>query len=125
MSGDEASSVGEELTSACRTAIGDRLRSITHFTEDDIQQVYLRSDLDDDADLVGFAEAERHGFHLQSLYRASELGGYEYTIRTFERGYLTRVIVGDQGVFVTTGELSMKRFDDVAAAVESVLEKSA
>ena len=125
MSGDEVSSVGEELTSACRTAIGDRLRSITHFTEDDVEQVYLRSDLDADADLVGFAEAERHGFHLQSLYRASELGGYQYTIRTFDRGYLTRVIVGEQGVFVTTGELSMKRFDDVAAAVESVLENSA
>jgi hypothetical protein len=118
------SPLGAELVSACRTAIGDRLRSITHFTEDDVEQVYLRSDLDPDADLVGFAEAERDGFHHQSLYDGTELGGYDYTIRTFEEGYLTRVIVGDQGVFVTTDELSMNRFDELAAAAGSVLDKS-
>jgi hypothetical protein len=124
MASDEASSVEGELVSACRTAIGDRLRSVTHFTEDDVTQVYLRSDLDGDADLVGFAEAERHGFHEQSLYRTSELGGYRYTIRTFERGYLTRVVADDAGVFVTTDELSMERFDELDAAVESVLENT-
>ncbi|MFB6218058.1 MAG: hypothetical protein ABEH77_02595 [Halobacteriaceae archaeon] len=125
MASEEATPLEEELVRACRTAIGDRLRSITHFTEDDVNQVYLRSDLDEDADLVGFAEAERHGFHVQSLYRASELGSYQYTIRTFEQGYLTRVVNGEDGVFVTTDELSMNRFDELAAAVGSVLENPA
>lgn len=125
MEREEAASLEDELVSACRTAIGDRLRSITYFTDDEIRQLYLRSDLEEDADLVGFAEAERRGFHSQSLYRDSELGEYHYTIRTFERGYLTRVIAGDEGVFVTTGDLSMSRFDELAAAVGSVLDNSA
>lgn len=125
METEEAGPLADELVRACRTAIGDRLRSITHFTDDEIEQLYLRSDLEGDADLVGFAEAERRGFHLQSLYQPSELGDYRFTIRTFERGYLTRVIVGQEGVFVTTDDLSMNRFNELAAAVESVLNNSA
>ena len=49
----------DELISVCRTGVGDELRSITYFTEDQVEQVYLRSDLERTADLVGFAELER------------------------------------------------------------------
>ncbi|MFB6124059.1 MAG: hypothetical protein ABEJ78_11460 [Haloferacaceae archaeon] len=115
------SSLGEQLRSACRTAVGDSLRSITYFTPEAYEQVYLRSDLEADADLAGFVELESHGFRTQTAYRGSELGDYRYTIRSFENGYVTRVTVDDHGVFVTTDGLTMRRAEDVAEALESVL----
>lgn len=113
--------LAEELVSAARTAVGEELRSITFFTPDRAEQLYLRSDLEADADLVGFADNERLGFRSQSVYSGSELGGYQYTIRVFEHGYLTRVIVGGHGAFVTTDPMSIDRFDELASAVASVL----
>lgn len=115
----------EELVSACRTAVGEELRSITYFTEGVTEQLYLRDDLEADADLVGFAENERLGFRSQSTYRGSELGEYRFTIRVFEGGYLTRVIVDDRGVFVTTDPMSVSRFEELAAAVRGVLTEYA
>jgi hypothetical protein len=113
----------ESLIAACRTAVGDSLRSITYFTRGSFSQVYLRSDLDSDADLAGFVEHETDGFQAKRAYRGSELGDYQYTIRAFENGYLTRVTVGDHGVFVTTDGLTMRRSEDVAATLASVLEE--
>ena len=113
----------EELVSVCRTAIGDGLRSITHFTADDSEQLYLRSDLERDADLERFVSNERLGFTSQQTYGDTELGAYEFTIRVFEWGYVTRVIVGDHGVFVTTDPLNVAEFHEVATAVQTVLEE--
>lgn len=110
-----------ELISACRTSIGDELRSVTYFTEDRVDQLYLRKDLDRTADLVGFAENERLGFRSQLAYGSTQLGDYHFTIRVFEHGYLMRVIVGEHGVWVTTDELRIDRFEELAAAVESIL----
>lgn len=117
--------LSEELVSACRTAVGDQLRSITYFDAADEEQLYLREDLESDADIVGFADTERLGFRSQSVYARSELGEYRFTIRVFERGYLTRVIVGDRGAFVTTDELSIDRFHELASAVEQILADAA
>jgi len=111
----------EELLSAARTAIGDELRSLTYFTEDDVEQLYLRSDLSRTADLVGFAESERHGFHAQSLYADTQLGDYQFTVRVFENGYLTRVIANGHGVWVTTDSMEMDRFEELASALASIL----
>lgn len=115
--------LAEELVSACRTAVGDRLRSIAYFDASDQAQLYLRDDLNADADLVGFSDNERLGFRSRRVYGESELGDYRYTIRAFERGFLTRVIVGHHGAFVTTDDLSTDRFDDLASSVSSILEK--
>jgi hypothetical protein len=115
------SQFAEELRSACRTTVGDELRSITYFTEDDVEQLYLRSDLDRTADLVGFAEHERMGFRSQSAYRESQLGSYEATIRMFENGYLSRVIEGDHGIWVTTDNMSMDRFEELTSALQTIL----
>lgn len=114
--------LGDELRSACRTTVGDELRSITYFTDDDVEQLYLRSDLDRTADLVGFAELERGGFQADDLYRGSQLGDYRATIRMFENGYLTRVVVGDVGVWVTTDAMSIDRFEELASALREVLQ---
>lgn len=115
--------LAEELVSVCRTAVGDELRSITYFTADELEQAYLRSDLEQTADLVGFAEIERHGFEADSKYRNTQLGEYVATVRMFENGYLTRVIAGDSGVWVTTDTMSMDRFEELSSALKPVLRE--
>ena len=117
--------VAEELISVCRTVVGDELRSATYFTEEEVEQVYLRSDLDRTADLVGFAEHERVGFRAQAAYRDTQLGEYRATIRMFENGYLTRVVGEDAGVWVTTDDLSMERFEELSTALKAVLAENA
>lgn len=120
---EDDSTFREGLVSLCRTAVGDELRSVTHFTGDTVDQLYLRSDLDRTADLVGFAEIERGGFRADELYRGTQLGEYRATIRMFENGYLTRVIVADAGVWVTTDSMSMDRFEELSAALRTYLRE--
>ena len=119
------SHVAEELRSVCRTAVGDELRSITYFTPEEVEQLYLRSDLEQTADLVGFAELERQGFHSQVAYHNSQLGPYRATVRLFENGFLTRVIEGDQGVWVTTDGMSIDRFEELVVSLRLVLRSHA
>lgn len=112
----------ETLVSTARTTVGDELRSVTYFDEtEEIDQVYLRGDLEADADLVGFADTERLGFRAQTDYQDSELGPYQFTIRVFEGGYLTRVIVADHGVFVTTDPMDLDRFEELGVALTGAL----
>jgi hypothetical protein len=113
----------DELISAARTVVGDELRSVTYFTGDDVEQVYLRGDLEADADIVGFADTERLGFRSQTDYRGTELGSYRFTIRAFDHGYLTRVIVGGHGVFVTTDPVPRDRFEELATALRETLQR--
>ena len=114
--------LADEIMSVCRTTVGDELRSVTYFTEDAVDQLYLRSDLERTADLVGFAEHERMGFRSQSAYRNTQLGDYGATIRMFENGYLSRVIRGEHGVWVTTDDMSMERFEELTSALKRVLD---
>jgi len=116
----------ETLVSTARTTVGDELRSITYFDDrEEIDQVYLRGDLEADADLVGFADTERLGFRAQTDYQDSELGPYQFTIRVFEGGYLTRVIVGDHGAFVTTDPMDLDRFEELGVALAGALREVA
>ncbi|MFC4360061.1 hypothetical protein ACFO0N_19095 [Halobium salinum] len=112
----------DRFESACRTVVGDTLRSITYFTPDGFEQTYLRSDLDADADLAGFVEHESLGFRARTAYRDSELGDYEHTVRSFENGYITRVVGHEEGVFVTTDGLTMRRSEEVATALGELLD---
>ena len=113
----------ETLVATARTVVGDELRSLTYFTEHSLEQLYLRDDLSKSADLVGFAENERLGFRSRDAYRETELGDYQFTIRVFEHGYLTRVIAGDHGVWVTTDAMSIDRFEELGDAVATVLRE--
>lgn len=117
--------VRDDLISVCRTTTGDTLRSITCFTTSDHDQIYLRSDLEQDAEIERFVNNERLGFTSQATYGDSELGDYEFTIRTFEFGYVMRVIVGDHGVYVTTDSMHMDEFEELATAIENVLQDHA
>ena len=113
--------MADQLVGSCRTTVGDSLRSITYFTPDAYQQVYLRSDLETDADLTGFVEQAMDGFHARTAYRGSELGDYQYTMRIFEKGYLVRVTGDGAGVFITTDGMTIQRASEVASALQSVL----
>lgn len=123
MDGVLSESKHEALISAARATVGEELRSITYFSDEMVEQIYLREDLDQTADLVGFAEIERGGFVAQEKYHGTQLGEYQFTIRVFDQGYLTRVIVGDHGVWVTTDEMSIDRFEELAAVLLGVLEE--
>ena len=116
--------LAESLTEAARTAIGDELRSLTYFTDESVEQLYLRGDLEAAADLVGFADLERLGFHSKAGYRETELGAYQFTIRVFENGYLVRVIEDGHGVFVTTDAMARTRFEEVADALAAILREA-
>lgn len=112
----------EELVRTSRTVVGDEVRSVTYFTDSEVEQLYLRSDLEGAADLVGFADTERLGFRSRTDYRETELGAYRFTIRVFDQGYFTRVIEGEHGVFVTTDPIVRDRFEELAAALKGVLQ---
>jgi hypothetical protein len=114
----------DRLTRTCRTAVGDSLRSLTYINRFDYEQVYLRGDLERDADLNSFIGNEWHDFKMtQDAYRGSELGDYRYTIRVFENGYLVRITIEDSGVFITTDGITMQDFEALSQAVEGVLDE--
>ncbi|MFB6164342.1 MAG: hypothetical protein ABEJ31_04210 [Haloarculaceae archaeon] len=110
-----------QFVDACRATVGDQLRSVTYFTNDGYDQLYLRSDLERDADLAGFADYETLGFGAHDAYRDTELGEYHYTIRIFENGFLVRVTTAEEGVFLTTDGLTLQDFEEVATAVAELL----
>jgi hypothetical protein len=112
---------GTQLVRTARTVVGDGVRSVTYFTPDDVEQLYLRDGLEADADVAGFADTECLGFRSQTDYDDSELGDYNFTIRVFDDGYLTRVIHDDHGVFVTTDPITRDRFEELAAALHEEL----
>ena len=113
-----------KIVTTCRTAVGDSLRSVTYFTRDDYEQLYLREDLARDADLTSFIGHEWRGFKTtQTAYEGSELGDYNYTIRVFDNGFLIRVTTDREGVFATTDGLTIKDFEEVATAVDSFLQE--
>jgi len=115
--------VADQVVTAARTAVGDSLRSVTYFSRDDYEQLYLRGDLERDADLGTFVGHEwREWETTQSAYGGSELGAHEYTIRVFENGFLVRVAVDRGGVFVTTDGLTLKDFEECAGALREVLD---
>ncbi|MCU4924533.1 hypothetical protein OB905_00845 [Halobacteria archaeon AArc-dxtr1] len=116
----------DQIVTTARTAIGDDVRSVTYFTKDDYEQLYLRDDLARDADLSTFIGHEWRGFQIaQAAYGDSELGDYNYTVRVFDNGFLVRITSDREGVFITTDGFTLSRFEEVAAALGPFLEKRA
>jgi len=116
--------ITDTIVRLCRTGLGDHLRSVTYFTRDDYEQLYLREDLSQDADLMTFIGNEWYGFQVtEESYQETELGRYKYTIRVFENGYLVRFTTGHDGVFLTSDGLTTRRFDEVTAALRAVLKE--
>ena len=112
----------EHIVTTARTATGDSLRSVTYFTRSDFDQLYLRGDLERDADLNTFVGHEWRGYReTGDAYQNSELGRYKFTVRAFENGYLLRVAEDRRGVLITTDGLSMQSYEEIAEALQRLL----
>jgi hypothetical protein len=103
------------LEHACRSAIGDRLRSVTLLTPDGRHQVYQRSDLAPEADEAAHADAVPTGAAVADGGRATW---------TFDEGYVTRIRTGETGVVVTTDGLKMDRGTELSAVVRGILNQT-
>ncbi|WP_302081763.1 DUF7522 family protein [Salinibaculum rarum] len=113
------------IVTTARTATGDSLRSVTYFTRSDFDQLYLRDDLERDADLNTFVGHEWRGYReTQNAYQNSELGEYNFTVRAFENGYLLRVAADRKGALITTDGLSMSSYEEIAEALQRMLEEN-
>jgi hypothetical protein len=125
----------EGLVATCRTALGDSLRSVVHFTPDGYGVLYLRSDLGADPHDAheakrALVENERLGFDSRETYSHLQeapgvdgsLGEYLFTVRAFTDGYLARVLDGDHGVLVTTDSMDIDAFEEFAVAAQRTLE---
>lgn len=113
----------DEIVTTARTATGDSLRSVTYFTRANFEQLYLREDLEQDADLNDFVGHEWQGYkQTENAYQESELGEYEFTVRAFANGYLLRVTSNRSGVLITTDGLSMNSYEEIAEAIGRMLD---
>lgn len=113
----------ENIVTTARTATGDSLRSVTYFTRSDFDQLYLRDDLEQDADLNTFVGHEWRGYReTQNAYQQSELGQVKFTVRAFDNGYLLRVAQDRRGVLITTDGLSMQSYEEIAEALKRLLQ---
>ena len=124
----------DQLVRACRTAVGDSLRSVVYFTPESEQFLYLRSDLEERGERSRevkrqFVENERMGFTSQETYdRLTEegdarldIGDYEFTVRVFTEGFISRVIVGEHGVLLTADEMHVDEFEELAVTLRKLL----
>ncbi|WP_433624592.1 DUF7522 family protein [Halomicrococcus sp. NG-SE-24] len=125
----------DQLVSTCRPAVGDALRSVVYFTPDAFDVLYVRSDLyDGDTEKARsakavFIENERLGFSSSETYNElspeegmePDIGEYEFTVRVFSDGFVNRVVVGDHGVLLTTNQLYLNDFEELAVSLRNQL----
>lgn len=123
------------LVALSRTALGDTLLSVVHFTPGEFEVLYLRSDLGSDpvgarSAKVAPVENERLGFPTRETYRdlAGAPGvephwGYLFTLRAFTDGYLARV-VGEQWILVTADAMDVGAFEEIAVAARRALSRT-
>lgn len=132
------SDLDEQLVSAARAAAGDSLRSVIHFTPETYDLLYLRADLDDaDRDRVlalkeRLVENERVGFEDDQTYEDDltspdadrPIGEYELTVRVFSEGFVSRVIVGEAGVLLTTDDIDVDAFEELSVTLRKLLTEA-
>ncbi|WP_255197351.1 DUF7522 family protein [Halorarius litoreus] len=122
--------LSDSLVSACRAAVGDSLRTVIEFTPDAFEVLYVRRDLGDVAQVrrekAQFVENERVGFDEDygtpiESGEESGIGAYEVTVRVFTDGFLSRVIVGDRGVILTTDGLDVDVMEELSVTLRRLL----
>jgi hypothetical protein len=113
------------LEHACRGVVGDRLRSVSVDGPEFTGTLYLRSDLDPGTD-EPVHEAMASGASCEVFVDGGERadtparadGGR--TVCSFDRGYVTRLEIGDTSVVATTDGIKMDRESELSAAVRGV-----
>jgi hypothetical protein len=121
MSSAVSDDVSEQLVTACRTGLGDELRSVTYLGPQNVEHLYTREDLEPAVDALQFVESERAGIASEQGYGWSDLGAFEFAIRAFEEGYVGRVVVGEHGVYVTTDALTIEGFGEISKTIRELL----
>jgi hypothetical protein len=131
------SELNEAVVSACRTGLGDELRSVVYFTPEAFDLLYLRGDLYDDetkarAVKAALVETERRSVWPDDPYTErldgadaaaapAGFGEYEFTVRVFAGGFVGRVVTPEHGLIVTVDELDARALEDVAVTLRSLL----
>ncbi|WP_435116382.1 DUF7522 family protein [Halolamina sp. C58] len=103
------------LEHACRGVVGDRLRSVSVDGPEYSGTLYRRSDLAPGAD------GPVHEVMAEGASCAVFADGGR-TVCEFDRGYVTRIRIGDTSVVATTDGLKMDRESELSAAVRGVFE---
>lgn len=102
------------LERACRSTIGDRLRSVAIDSPEWSGTVYRRHDLERGADEMVRAAAVANG-------DACADGGR--TVVPFENGYVAHLQHGDTQVIATSDGIKMDRETELSAVVRGVLSQ--
>jgi hypothetical protein len=104
-----------------------------YFTPSEFDVLYVRRDLYRTEDEVREAksqlvEFEEVGFAEAPIRTAisrsgpgSSIGGYDFTVRFYDDGFVIRVITGDAGVLLTTDDMDVNAFDDAVSAITGLL----
>lgn len=130
---ESAPTLSDSPVSACRTAVGDSLRTVIQFTPETFDVLYVRSDLGDVEQIrrekARFVENERAGFdedYSDTVETGEEpdIGAYEVTVRVFTDGFLSRVIVGDRGVILTTDGLDVDVMEELSVTLRRLLAET-
>jgi len=123
----------ERVVTTARTSIGDTLRSVIYFTPDEMDLLYVRSDLYDSRQRAleaksRLVEFERVGFDEAAVRTAlavpsdpESIGPYDFTVRVHDDGYVVRVLTDDTGVILTSDEIAVESFEDAAVAITRLL----
>lgn len=125
----------ESIVNTARVTVGDSIRTVVYFTPDDFEMLYIRSDLyagDENTvrevkatlvenERVGFDDVETYGRLATEPSVEPGVGEYEFTIRVFSEGFVSRVIVDDHGVLVTSDGIEMDPFEEMAIALRRML----
>lgn len=116
MEGPEDDATAQRLTAlerACRSAIGDRLRSVTVDSPEWSGTVYRRDDLCPGVD---------ESVHQATGDEAAFADGGR-TVREFDEGYVARLQHGETCVVATSDGLKMDRGEELSAAVRGLLSE--
>ena len=120
------------LEHACRGVVGDRLRSVSVDGPEYSGTLYRRSDLAPGADgpvheamaegasCEVFADGGRQGSVGNGDSPPTAAADGRRTVCAFDRGYVTRIRVGDTSVVATSDGIRMDRGTELSTAVRSV-----
>ena len=125
--------LADSVVSTARTTIGDTLRSVIYFTPDEMDLLYVRSDLYEsrsgameaksrlvEFERVGFAEAPVRTA-LSVPDHPGSIGPYDFTVRFHDDGFVVRVLADHAGVILTSDDIDVDAFEDAAVAMTRLL----
>jgi hypothetical protein len=130
---DLGADTADRLVRVARTSLGDTLRSVVYFTPAAFDVLYVRTDLYGSTEAAREAkgqlvEFERVGFAelpvrtvLADESGRSSIGGYAFTVRFHEDGFVVRVLQDGAGVLLTADSMDVGAFEHAVGAIRTLL----